>query len=561
MWTLVMLSGLNLLVMHYYIYYSVYQETKVDITILFDNLLGVFIDLSILIIIISVITWWKTKPALLLTYIITLLWSFSNVMYSRFFHHYLTLSAIEQIDVLKNDLIIRSIENNFRWTDLYYILSPLVFYYFYRNTNFSFKVTSAAKRILLTTFIFLLISPCIHAAYCLCHKDFRYTAYYLHRLYSFQISTHRTLSEPNFTNFERGSIRKLSVELYLDLLGTLELTKEQREIIAKEIADSKSTLNDLKKTSINKNVIFILVESSMSFTSDMIVDGKEVTPFLNALKHDSTVYYNGKMHENVTVGESSDGQFIYMTGLLPLRSIVTVSQARKKSQPALPKYLHRKSQMIIPTPADVWSQSEMCQQYGFESLISSDAYSDGIPSGLTDEQVFQLAEQKEIFSGKPSFSVILTLSMHQPYKEQIDSTFLIKDPVISEELACYLNACHYTDHQIGKYISHLKQKGIYDNSLIVIAADHPVHATDFGGRSKDIPLYIANIPSNIQKSMWKGECNQIDVFTTLLDLLNIKSDWYGLGSSLLSPNYSNKISNQKWEVSEWIIRGNYFHNQ
>ena len=130
MWTLVMLSGLNLLVMHYYIYYSVYQETKVDITILFDNLLGVFIDLNILIIIISVITWWKTKPALLLTYIITLLWSFSNVMYSRFFHHYLTLSAIEQIGILKNELIIRSIENNFKWTDLYYILSPLVFYYF-----------------------------------------------------------------------------------------------------------------------------------------------------------------------------------------------------------------------------------------------------------------------------------------------------------------------------------------------------------------------------------------------------------------------------------------------
>ena len=87
-----------------------------------------------------------------------------------------------------------------------------------------------------------------------------------------------------------------------------------------------------------------------------------------------------------------------------------------------------------------------------------------------------------------------------------------------------MNACHYTDHQIGKYIAHLKQKGLYDNSLIVIAADHPVHTTDFGGRSKDIPLYIANIPSSIQKTMWKGECNQIDVFTTILDLLNVKSD-------------------------------------
>lgn len=559
-WLLIMLSGLNLLVMHYYVFFSIYQETGVDITVIIDNLIGVLIDLSLLLIIISIMTWRKRKISLFLVFVITLLWSFSNVMYSRFFHHYLSLSAIEQIGILKNELIISSIENNFKWIDLYYVFSTITFCYFFNRTHYSIKITSVTKRMLLITLLILLMSPCIHAAYCLCNNNLRYTTYYLHRLYSFHITTNRTVSQPNFTNFERGNIRNLCIEMYLDLQGTLELSKEQREVIFKEISESKSTLNDSKKVDIDKNVIFILVESYMSFTSDMIVEGKEVTPNLNALKRDSTVYYNGKMHENVTNGESSDGQFIYMTGLLPLRSIVTVSQAKKRPQPALPKYLHRKSQMIIPTPADVWNQPEMCQQYGFDSLIASDAYIGGVPSGLSDEQVFQLAEKNEALTDKPFFSVILTLSMHQPYKEQIDSSFIIKSPAISDELACYLNVCHYTDHQIGKYIEHLKQEGVFDNSLIIIAADHPVHTTDFDGRSKDIPLYIVNIPSRIQKTMWKGECNQIDVFTTLLDLLNVESDWYGLGHSLLSPNYSNAISNQKWDVSEWIIRGNYFHN-
>lgn len=58
--------------------------------------------------------------------------------------------------------------------------------------------------------------------------------------------------------------------------------------------------------------------------------------------------------------------------------------------------------------------------------------------------------------------------------------------------------------------------------------------------------------------MWSGECNQIDVYTTLLDLLGVDSEWYGLGQSLLSPNYQSTIDSKKWDVSEWIIQGDYF---
>lgn len=79
---------------------------------------------------------------------------------------------------------------------------------------------------------------------------------------------------------------------------------------------------------------------------------------------------------------------------------------------------------------------------------------------------------------------------------------------MDSERACYLNVCHYTDRQIEKYFEHIKQTGLYDNSLIVIAADHPVHNTDFGGVSKDIPLYIANLPIKNRNRMWQGECNQ-----------------------------------------------------
>ena len=50
----------------------------------------------------------------------------------------------------------------------------------------------------------------------------------------------------------------------------------------------------------------------------------------------------------------------------------------------------------------------------------------------------------------------------------------------------------------------------------------------------------------------------MDVYTTLLDILGCQSDWYGLGHSLLSSDYDYSVSDQTWDVSEWIILGDYF---
>lgn len=52
--------------------------------------------------------------------------------------------------------------------------------------------------------------------------------------------------------------------------------------------------------------------------------------------------------------------------------------------------------------------------------------------------------------------------------------------------------------------------------------------------------------------------NQIDIFTTVLDLLGIESEWHGLGHSILNSNYKNSLTERAWELSEQIIKGRYF---
>ena len=141
----------------------------------------------------------------------------------------------------------------------------------------------------------------------------------------------------------------------------MNLSNDQTTQIDAEIRSSVLRTDTLRHGLATRNVILVIVESYMSFTSDLKVDGREVTPFLNSLKRDSTVYYNGRMHENVTIGESSDGQFIYMTGLLPLRSVITVSKARSCTLPGLATALNRESRMVIPTVSSMWNQDEMCR--------------------------------------------------------------------------------------------------------------------------------------------------------------------------------------------------------
>jgi hypothetical protein len=89
---------------------------------------------------------------------------------------------------------------------------------------------------------------------------------------------------------------------------------------------------------------------------------------------------------------------------------------------------------------------------------------------------------------------------------------------------------------------------------------HHAHIDAMGMNGKiamELPLYIVN--GNIDKAeAWNGPCNQLDVFTTILDVLNIKNDWHGLGHTLLSPDYENSVTPQIWDISEMIIEGNYF---
>lgn len=562
---LAILCMLNFLFMHYFFVINLMIEMSVYLFAFLTNFFSCIFDLSILFILFWAILKFNIRNALIALFYTSWAISFVNVFYGRFFMQYIPLSAFSQAGSITDGIVVDSIMSGFKWWDSYYLLSFIVFLIVIVRTKHQ-KVHANRKQIVLMFILPILAIFGIflsYSAYHLAKPDCRYNfELFKARINELIIEPESCKdSFPNGIRFQSGLLRPFLAEL-VESFYPYNLTDEQCEIIKKEYKNLNDRTTDHVCNPEIKNVIFLLLESFMSSTSELEVDGKYITPFLDSLKRSENVYYNGRLHSNITIGESGDGQLIYMTGLLPLRSVLAVGVAKDDTIPSLPNTLKNKmkidrTEIVIPSRPGMWQQENMNRVYGIDNCYSQ---LDTLGVEMDDKVAFDMAKRTGKSLANPFYSMVLSLSTHLPYRDFIDPEFILKDDTYPHAYLAYLNACHNLDNQIRSYFEHLKKEGMYDNSLIVIASDHPAHLGTLcmEERIDDcIPLYIIN--GNIDKEKcYLGDCNQIDVFTTILDVLNLDTEWHGLGKTLLNPNYTNSISDKTWQISEWIIRGNYF---
>lgn len=563
--TLFLMSLLNLLFAHHYFLNTIGLEVGCFKSSIVDNLIACLLDVTIILLVIWLITLRRLRVSLAITFVITLIWSFVNVFYARFFHQYLNWSSIGQAGNLSDASVINSMLAELHAIDLFYPIMAVLFIWIYVRSRRS-NITSKSLQTMVTTWII-----------CAALGIFAHCLYIFHPHYGVVYALEKTMFTPkkmdsmwpNWTVFHKGFFRKLVLEqLIRD--KEVKLTEEEIKEIEKEYSDQSLRVTKRTAPDSVRNIIFILVESYLSVTSDLVVDGKEITPNLNRLKRDSTVYFNSHMRPNVSIGESADGQFIYMAGLLPLHSEITVSKAKRNRLIGLPEQWKKRfpelsSMTIIPTNPSLWEQKPMTEAYRFDNLYSMIDYQaemkDNEYNGfLTDGMIFKYASHKDDTNTQPFFSLILTMSMHQPYDACQEHGFTLTDKNLPQRYKNYLTSCHYTDIQIGKYFEDLKAKGLYDNSLIIIVADHDARARylDMEGKiPDDIPIYIINGGFN-PADAWQGECNQLDVYTTILDIMGIDSKWRGLGHTLLNKDYQNSVTSEVQEISDKMIYSNYF---
>ena len=118
----VLLCILNLLYMHYVILSTEKMEFELDPHSFFDNLWGILFDIFVLIIVFYIIVLGKIRTCLILTFFTTLIWSFCNLLYFRFFSRYISLDALGQAGAMCEGFMLKVAIQKLSWSDLFYIM-------------------------------------------------------------------------------------------------------------------------------------------------------------------------------------------------------------------------------------------------------------------------------------------------------------------------------------------------------------------------------------------------------------------------------------------------------
>lgn len=148
--------------------------------------------------------------------------------------------------------------------------------------------------------------------------------------------------------------------------------------------------------------------------------------------------------------------------------------------------------------------------------------------GLCDADIYSAAirdADEKYNNNQPFFQFVMTTSNHRPFTYPEGK---IDIPSGSGRHG----AVKYTDYAIGDFIEKIKNKPWFENTVIVIVADHC--ASSAGKNEIDvskyhIPCLFYNLKQNDSITTIDKQCSQLDIFPTLFALLgwNYESQLYG----------------------------------
>lgn len=181
------------------------------------------------------------------------------------------------------------------------------------------------------------------------------------------------------------------------------------------------------------------------------------------------------------------------------------------------------------------NMNEFFSHNGFNIVDRSEFSKDEITFaniwGVCDEDLFRkvIAEGGKSYSaGKPFFSMVMTTSNHRPYTYPEGK---IDIPVGTGRGG----GVKYADYAIGRFLEEIRKKPWFDNTIIVIVADHcggSAGKTNLPVKRYEIPLIIYS-PSMVKPGRVDTLASQIDVAPTVLGLMQFSYRTRFLGKDIL----------------------------
>ena len=284
------------------------------------------------------------------------------------------------------------------------------------------------------------------------------------------------------------------------------------------------------------NVVVIVLESFTSKAIESYGGDKNITPNLNTLAEEGILFTN--FYAN---GDRSDKSMVCIFSGYPAqpRSSIVKYPGKMRHLPMLFKDFKRmgyQTGFYYGGDLNFANLNSYFMNAGIDKIVTKKDFPDKLDDskwGVADGYVLTRLAHDLDKENEPFFYALFSLSSHEPFEVPQSDVF----KGFSKEQK-FRNSLYYTDHCLGEFVEKAKKSKWWDNTLIVILADHGVPYLDnLANHDPDkfkIPMLwlggaLAKTGIRIDKI-----ASQTDFATTLLLQTKQKTDTYKFGKDIFT---------------------------
>lgn len=286
------------------------------------------------------------------------------------------------------------------------------------------------------------------------------------------------------------------------------------------------------------NIVFIILESFTAKWVGHLGGEKGVTPQLDSIAA------HGLSFANIyATGDRSEKGMIGVLSAYPNQAITSIIKTPTKTQniPSLNAVLAERGYHTGYTyggELEFANIKAYLLNTGFDKLIDKYDFpmSERTTSwGVHDEFVFNRFSKDLNAMDSPFFEVLFTLSSHEPY--DVPYTHFVGN----DESIRFKNSIYYTDSLLGDFIKKSKTQTWWDNTLIVLVADHGHHLPGYDANHAAAKFHIPLVFTGgalSQIGVVETIGSQTDIIPTILDQMDIPANEFKWGKDLMDADKS-----------------------
>jgi len=290
------------------------------------------------------------------------------------------------------------------------------------------------------------------------------------------------------------------------------------------------------------NLVLVLIESlSFKYVDSFAHRNYGVTPNLDRLAEEGLKFTNF-----FAAGQRSiEGIQATLTGLPPIIGLPTLGVGLLSNYSKLGEIANANGYTTICVESlkrrsfrmdAIAGSTGFTEFYGQEDMSIRLNYPDPTASkwGWDYETYMTAADRMEKVK-KPFLTYIITSTTHTPYPPL--PAYLVKYPHTANTESGFLNTLNYTDWSIGEFMKRVRQQPWFDQTIFIFTADHALAHHQGGGFIErfHIPL-IVYAPKRFSPATITTVTSQIDLFPSIIDMLNLKGRFSSFGESFLLEN-------------------------